>query len=324
MDQLFSNRPLLLAIGSGISLLALLLGVYGWFSRRRLLEVRELRARLEGMGATDTTENVAIFRALERSDSLLDRVLAGRTFSAVVEAETARAGLAWSAGEFAGFVLLGLMMGVVSALWLTLPIAAILGVFGATAPFLWLARSRRIRERKVEEQLPDAIDMLVNALKAGYSLQAGMNFVGAETPAPVGPEFQRFYDEQRLGVDVRQALQNLQVRLGTLDARMLVLAMIVQRETGGNLAEILDNIATVVRERIAFRAQVDVLTAEGKLSAVVLSVIPVLLFFVISALNPEYIAQLSGTGFGQSLLIYGAVSLLVGFVILQRMADIEV
>jgi tight adherence protein B len=324
MDSLLANRPLLLAIGSGIALLALLLGIYGWFSRRRLREARELRARLDGMGGANTADSVAIFRALEQSDSLLDRVLAGRTFTSVVETETARAGLAWTAGEFAGFVLLGIIVGVLSGFWLSFPVAVLVGVCGALAPFLWLARSRRERERKIEEQLPDAIDMLVNALKAGYSLQAGMNFVGSETPAPVGPEFQRFYDEQRLGVDVRQALQNLQVRLGTLDARMLVLAMIVQRETGGNLAEILDNIATVVRERIAFRGQVDVLTAEGKLSAVVLAVIPVLLFFVISVLNPEYIAQLTGTSFGQALLIYGAVSLVIGFVILQRMADIEV
>jgi tight adherence protein B len=324
MEHLFPNRALLLAIGSGIALLAVLLGLYGWFSRRRLQETSALRVRLEKLGKTESTDTVAIFRALEQSDSLLDRVLAGRTFASVVETETARAGLPWSSGEFAGLVLLGMMAGVLSALWFTLPVAAVVGALGALAPFFWLARARRARERQVEEQLPDAIDMLVNALNAGYSLQAGMNFVGTETPAPVGQEFQRFYDEQRLGVDIRQALQNLQDRLGTLDARMLVLAMIVQRETGGNLAEILGNISAVVRERTTFRSQVEVLTAEGKLSAIVLASLPVVLFFAISVLNPEYIAQLTGTSFGQALMLYGAVSLVIGFVILQRMADIEV
>jgi tight adherence protein B len=319
-----TERTLLVALGAAIGTVALVVALYVLVARRRLVREAELRRRLAGISQPSSGEPIAIFREELATRTALDRLLAGRSFTTVIAEETARAGLDWSAGQFVLLVALGLGVGVVASFWLPPTPAMLLGLVGSMLPFVIVSRARAKRERRIEEQLPDAVDMLVNALRAGYSLQAAMNFVGTELPAPVGPEFARFYDEQRLGVDVRQALEDLQARLGTLDARMLVLAMIIQRESGGNLAEILGNIADIIRERINFRGQVGVLTAEGRLSAVFLTALPILLFLIMQIINPSYAATLTGTSAGQFMIMYAAVSLVVGYVVLRRIADIEV
>jgi len=196
----------------------------------------------------------------------------------------------------------------------------------------WLARlplpdlitGRARRMLRVERQLPDAVEMLANTLRAGYSLPASIGFVGTELPEPLGPEFVRFHDEQRLGIDTRQALGNLERRIGSLDGRLLVLAITVQRETGGNLAEVLSRIADLIRQRMAFREQVGVLTSEARASAKILAALPIGLFFVLMLVNPEYASELTGTPSGRLMLLYGAVSLTIGFLWLRRLTRIEI
>lgn len=183
-------------------------------------------------------------------------------------------------------------------------------------------RGRRLQQ--VEAQLPDAIDLLVNALRAGHAIPSAMAFVGRELPAPVGPIFFRFHEEQQMGLGVRDSMIRLQERLGTLDARILVMAMLIQRETGGNLAETLGTIGTIIRERIDFRSQVQVLTAEARLSALVLSLLPPGLFAVLRVVNPGYLESLVGTSTGTRLIAYAGLSLVVGILWLRRIAAIEV
>lgn len=187
-----------------------------------------------------------------------------------------------------------------------------------------LSGARRRRAAAIERQLPDAVDMLVNALRAGHALSAALQFVGEQQAPPVGAAFARVASEQQLGADPREALDGLQARLGTLDARLLVLAMQVQRETGGNLAEVLATIGQVIRERLEFRAQVDVLTAESRLSALVLALLPPVLYVGVRAMNPAYVAPLADTPAGRLLVGYGVVSLLVGTLVLRQMARVEV
>jgi tight adherence protein B len=322
-----STSVLLVALGAALAVAVLVVGLYVWFDRRRIGEEQALNARLGELatGSISRKEDAtSILRQTDESRSILDRYLSGKQLLASVESDTRQAGIRWSIGEFAGFVLGGAMLGVLSAFFIDPYAAVAIGLVGAIAPFVFVANRKAARLKKIEEQLPEAIDMLVNSLRAGYSLQAGMRFVGAELPAPVGPDFSRFYDEQRLGMDVRQALQGLSDRLGTLDARMFVLAMLIQRETGGNLAEILGNISTVIRERINFRAQLDVLTAESKLSAVVLTLLPVAMYFVIKVTNPDYMKPLTETDVGKSMLLYAGISLLLGYLVLRKMSKIEV
>ena len=321
-----SNNLILASIGAAIGAAVLVVGLFVWFNRRRLDEERQLRERLGDLatGAVGRASDVSILRTDAVSTSIIDRLLSGRTVLSTIETDARASGLGWTAGQFLSFVIAGLMVGVLAAFFVDWTIAVALGLIGAVLPFIVVAQKKSARLKKIEEQLPDAVDMLVNSLRAGYSLQAGMNFVGTEMPAPVGPEFNRFYDEQRLGIDVRQALNSLTERLGTLDARMFVLAIMIQRETGGNLSEILGNISTVIRERINFRQQLDVLTAEAKLSAIVLTILPVVMFFVIRISNPDYLVPLTDTDIGKSMLLYGFVSLFVGYLVLRKMSSIEV
>jgi tight adherence protein B len=192
-------------------------------------------------------------------------------------------------------------------------------------PFLWVRRKQKKRIRDFEQQLPDAIDMLVSAMKAGYSFQAATQFIGEEIIDPLGPEFARFYDEQRLGVDVRSALLGMQTRLESLDLKMFVTAVLIQRETGGNLGEVLSNLADLIRQRIAMRGQIQTLIAEPKLSARFLAVLPVIVFLVLSAFNPHFFDPMLREGsIGRLVLTISAVSVVIGYMIMMRIADVDI
>jgi tight adherence protein B len=198
-------------------------------------------------------------------------------------------------------------------------------IAGWLGPFLWLRWRQKKRIRDFEQQLPDAIDMLVSAMKAGYSFQAATQFIGEEMIPPLGPEFARFYEEQRLGVDVRTALISMQNRLESLDLKMFVTAVLIQRETGGNLGEVLSNLADLIRQRIAMRGQIQTLIAEPKLSARFLAVLPVLVFLVLSAMNPHFFDPMTAPGsIGRLVLTISAISVVVGYMIMMKIADVDV
>ena len=319
-----ANDLLLISLAASLGALLLIIGAYLWIVRREREDARMLRARLEGFGSSfDGMSDTSILKRVESDADLIDRFIANRGSMAVIADEMRRAGMKWTVRQFTTYVVGGFAVGVVAAFWLPFIVALPAGIVCAASPFFIVMRRRKQRDRRVEEQLPEAVDMLVNSMRAGFSLQAGMNVIGAELPAPAGPEFARFYDEQRLGIDVKHALINLQARLGTLDSRMMVLAILIQRETGGNLAEILGNLSKVIRERIKFRDTVGILTAESKVSAYILSALPLLLFAVIQMSNPDYVGELTGTPTGRILLGYAGASLAIGVVLMQKMAKVE-
>jgi tight adherence protein B len=302
----------------------LLVGTVAFINRRRLAASDAVRSRLrvvgEGPGAVSS-----ILRDQRVSDvAVLNRLLAGKSYTAWATAELARAGSKQRPGE------LVLMSAVGAAVLLALgqsfvgmPIALLFGIGGAILPFANLKRLQAARIKKFEDQLPDALEMLVNALKAGYSLQAAMEFVGNELPAPLGPEFARFYDEQRLGVDVRTALIAMQERIGTTDVRMFVTSLLIQRETGGNLGEVLGNLAQLMRERVAFRGTVATLTAEPKMSARVLAGLPLVVFLFLTSTNKDFLTPLLTTDTGHMMLAYAVVSVIVGYFVMMRIAKVD-
>jgi len=258
------------------------------------------------------------------SESLLDQYFQHTTLAKRLTFFLGKAGMSWTAGHFVGLLAGGGLMGLTVGLLFNPLVSVITTICGVMLPLFVVMKSGTGRIQKIETQLPEAVDMLVNSLRAGYSLQAAMQFVGQEVSAPLGPEFLRLYDEQRLGMDMREALQGLADRLNTADGRMLVLAVLIQRETGGNLSEILGTIASVIRERITFRNNLDVLTAESKMSAIVLSLLPVVIYGAISVFNPDYLVPLTATDGGKTALIYAAVSLCIGFLLMKKMSRIEV
>jgi tight adherence protein B len=197
-------------------------------------------------------------------------------------------------------------------------------IAGLAAPWLWLRSQKRRRLAAFDEKFPDTLDMMANAMRAGYSFQAAARFVGDELPAPIGPEFARFHEEQRLGIDVRTALLGMQERIDSLNLKMFVTAVLIQRETGGNLTELLGNLASLMRDRVAVQGQIDTLTAEPKLSAKFLTALPVVLFFALGLTNPQFMDPFSSSTAGKLLLLGAGVSVIMGYIVLMKIADIDI
>lgn len=302
----------------------LVVSAYAWVDRRRLAAAELTRSRLLG-DTKGQVQAITIFKDERASDvGFLDRLLTGKGLTEWMVRELERAGSRRKPGEV---ILTAAVAGggafFVGQLFLEPALTLLAAVAAAASPFMVIRRNQRKRIARFEELLPDAIDMLVNALRAGYSLQAAMEFVGKEMPDPLGPEFSRFYEEQRLGIDVRRALVDMQERVDSADFRMFVTSLLVQRETGGNLGEILGNIGKLMRERVAFRGHVDALMSEPKMSANVLGVLPFFVFAIIMIMNPEYIRPLLATPMGNLMAIYAICSVVVGYWVMRKIAQVD-
>ncbi len=196
--------------------------------------------------------------------------------------------------------------------------------FGIAAPVFWLVHRRSSRLKRFEEQFPEALDLLSRAIRAGHAFQTAMGMVADDLPAPVGPEFKKTFDQQNFGLPLRDALNELSERLSLLDVRFFVTAVLIQRDTGGNLAEILDNLAHVVRERFKIRRQVRVHTAHGRFTGYVLLALPAALGVALSFINPEHMNLLFREHMGQMMLMAAMVMQTAGFFWIRHVIKIEV
>jgi tight adherence protein B len=200
----------------------------------------------------------------------------------------------------------------------------VVGAVAAGAPVAYLLHRRTIRMRKFEEQFPEALDLLSRALRAGHALQTALGMVAEELREPVGPEFKKTFEQQNFGLPLRDALHQMTERVPIIDVRFFVTAVLIQRETGGNLSEILDNLAHVVRERFKIRRQVRVHTAHGRFTAFVLLSLPAALAVALSVINPEQMHPLFYEHMGQMLLLAAMVLQTIGFVWIRQVIKIEV
>jgi tight adherence protein B len=226
-------------------------------------------------------------------------------------------------------VLAGIALAVVSAFVTSLfvrhvAVVMVMGVLGAIAPFVWLRRARTVRLKHFEEQFPEALDLLSRAIRAGHAFQTSLGMVASELPAPVGPEFKKTFDQQNFGLPVRDALNQLAERVPILDVRFFVTAVAIQRDTGGNLAEILDNLGHVVRERFKIRRQVRVHTAHGRFTGYVLLALPAFLAVMLARINPEMMNLLFTDRMGQTMLAGAIVLQTVGYFWIRQVIKIEV
>ena len=305
--------------------MAFVVGGYVLVNRRTLeaADVARSRLRMSEPGATATWR---LLKDERISDvPFINRLLSGRSWIDALGVQLMRAGSELKPATFLMIIVISVMIGIL----IGGKISGIGGMFfmlaGWIAPFFWLRWRQRKRLREFEQQLPDAIDMLVSAMKAGYSFQAATQFIGEEMIPPLGPEFARFYDEQRLGIDVRSALVGMQGRLESLDLKMFVTAVLIQRETGGNLGEVLSNLSDLIRQRIAMRGQIQTLIAEPKLSARFLAVLPVIVFMVLTVINPHFFDAMTAPGsIGRLVLTVSAIMVVVGYMIMMRIADVDI
>jgi tight adherence protein B len=202
-----------------------------------------------------------------------------------------------------------------------IPIAAV-GCMLLPIGWLWFKRKRRLA--KFASQLPDALELVSRALRAGHSLASGLSLVADEVAAPLGKEFARCYEEQNLGIPLEEALDEMTERVPNLDLRFFATAVILQRQTGGDLAEILDKIGSLIRERFKIWGQVQALTGEGRLSGIVLLALPPVLFIVMYRLNPDYVMLLFSDPLGNKMLIVAAVLQIVGALVIKKIVNIKV
>lgn len=195
---------------------------------------------------------------------------------------------------------------------------------GACGPYLFLVYRRRKRLDAFHRQLPDAIDLLCRAVRAGHAVPTGFEMVADEMEAPVAEEFRLVHDEQKFGLPLKDALLNLQERVPTLDVRLLGTAIEIQREVGGNLAEVLDKIAHTIRERIKIRGQVRVYTAQGRMTGYVLSALPIIMGLLLYAMNRTYFDILLHHDYGVFMLGAAALLQLAGFFWIRRVIHIKI
>lgn len=236
-----------------------------------------------------------------------------------------QAGIRWSVASVVmasagAAVALGLTMGALAG-GLLLPLAG--AAFGAYLPVTYLKLKRKKRFEAFEENFPDAIDLLARAARAGHSMAMGLQVVSEEAEEPVATEFRHVYEEQRFGIPVKEALLGLADRIDLVDVRIFVTSVLIQRESGGNLAENLDGLAQVIRARFRFRRDVKTKTAHGRMTGMVVAGVPVLAGLGMYLINPEYMEPLFVHPMGRALLLGGAVMMMVGFVVIRRLVDIK-
>ena len=303
----------------------LVVGSFVFINRRRLSAADAARIRVgDGGGILRSDVPLSILRDERVSDvKAINELLTGRNITLRLERELTHAGSRQKPGEFLLFTLLSGMIGLTLMQFLVGGFASLAGLLLAGVPWLLLKRRQAKRRRAFEMAFPDALDLMTNALRAGYSLQAAMEFTGREAAQPLRAEFLRFYDEQRLGVDVRTALMAMQERIGTEEARLFVTSLVLQRETGGNLVELLTNISNLIRERIKFQSNLETLTAEPKMSARVLAGMPFVMFGAIYSINAEYMKPLFEQPQGKFLMVYAFLSVVVGYFIMDKIASVD-
>lgn len=203
-------------------------------------------------------------------------------------------------------------------------IPVIFAPLGAVIPFLYLRQKRSQRIAKIEEQLPDVVDVIIRALRAGHPFIEAIRLVSTEMPSPVKEEFQTTFNEINYGGDVRSALFGLLQRVPSVLIMALITAVLVQRESGGNLAEVLEKIASVIRGRFRFQRRVRTLSAEGRISAWVLTMTPFVLFVLISLLNPDYMPMLTESPRGGDIILMALVMVVIGVFWIKKILNLKV
>jgi tight adherence protein B len=303
-------------------------GAWLWWSgnhgRAAQRVARRLQLMTKGRGVS---ERISILKQRRYSKSpTLERWLRRMPAVAAVDRLLLQSGLGWSVAQFLGWSALLAVPGLILPQFWNMPSVARMAFFllALGTPYLVLIRARSARLRLIEQQLPEAADFLARALRAGHSFSNVLQMVGDELPAPIGGEFKMTYEEINYGVRMEEALHNLGVRIPLPDLRYLVVAVLVQRESGGNLAEIFQSVSGIIRARLKLLAQVRVMSAEGRLSAWVLGLLPLAVLLIMSVVNPRYASVLWTDPAGIKLLWYAAGMIVVGLVWMRSMIRIRV
>jgi len=315
----------LVFIGVALAAFAAFLRLDQRSARARLIKERLANERKAPERKSE--EEVAVVRDEQLSDiPALDKLLRRSARVSAIQKTLTQAGLTTRAGNFLGLCALAgvgiaILAYVVSK---RVEVAWVALLVGFLVPYSYASIKRGQRFNKFEELFPEAIDTLARAVRAGHAFTTALEMITNEVAEPVAGEFRQLFEEQKFGMPVRDALLNLTERMPLVDVKFFVTAVMLQRETGGNLAEILDNLSYVIRERFKIQRQVRVYTAQGRLTMALLMGMPPIIVTMMLVLNPSFIRPLFSDPIGHTLLVAGITLQTVGYFVIRKIIRIQV
>lgn len=312
-----------------LALVLLLEGLYLTWNAYRGPEAKKIERRLRAMsagGSGGAEASILKQRLLSEAPSL-QRWLLGLPRIGELDKLLQQSGSTWSVTVFAVITLIvgvGAFVVVSFVPLLHWAFCALTAVGAGALPLLYILRKRHKRMQHIEQQLPDALDLISRALKAGHAFPSGLQMVSEEAKDPIAGEFRIVHDEVNFGVAVPTALMNLANRVPSTDMRYFIIAVLIQRETGGNLTELLGNISTLIRERLKLLGKVRVLSAEGRMSAWILCALPFVLAGVINLIHPKFMAVLWTDPMGLKMIYAALVMMVLGALWMRKIIRIRV
>lgn len=309
--------------------LAIVLGAYYAFILRPehdehsqlLRRLKRASVTVEARKATDLQKPASRFSDVHALEIVLSRA---QGLSDPLDRLITQSGLGITVGTLVMATVLAGAGGYLLIKWLTsytyLGLAA--APLFASAPYLLVRRARTKRFERFEEQFPESIELMARALRAGHAFPTGLQMVGDEVPDPVGSEFKLVYDRQNFGMPLPEALKGLAERVPILDARFFVTAVLTQRETGGNLSEVLDNLASVIRDRFRVKRQVRVVTAHGRITGWILAGLPPALAGILCVISPDHMKLLITDPLGIQMIIVAAAMQVIGTLVIRKLVNV--
>ncbi len=323
-----------IAIGIGIFLSIILFVEGGYYCYHQYIspQNKTVKRRLRGGAARPQdggkgNETLQLLRQKKFSDlAWLNTILNSLPSVGTVETLLQQANSKIPLGRF--FLISGVLGGAAllgcALMNYGLPLAIGAGVVCTFLPLLWMKRKRKKRFAFFEAQLPEALDLMARALRAGHAFSIGMKMVGDEFPDPIGPEFSRTVEEISFGIDTPEAMENLNNRVESTDLKFFITALIVQRETGGNLAEIIEAISLLIRQRFELLGRIKALSAEGRMSGYILFAMPIVVAGILFWLNEPYMRILIDDQTGQMITAVAGVLMCIGAYVMKNMCDIKI
>lgn len=325
MNFLFLGFSLLIFIATAFAVEAL----WRWWFSTQSQAARRFSERMQAMGGAQSQSayRVSLLKQRRLSDSHeVDQFLRKIPAAQTLDTQLQQAGSAINVSRLLAYcgtaMVIGLLLGLaLSGNWMT---ASAIAFSGALIPFAILNRQRASRLHQIQQQLPEVADLIARSLRAGHALPATMQMVAEEMPEPIAGEFRQVADEINYGLGLQVAMQHLSQRIPVDDLRFLVVAVLIQRDTGGNLAELMQNMSHLIRERLKLLGQVSALSAEGRLSGWILFLMPVAMAVLLSITNPDYLFRLIEDPIGRVALGIAVIQMLLGGLWMRTIVQLRV
>ena len=329
LQNIFGNSLLIISILVFVAVLLLLEGSYLIWKSYKGPDAKKIERRLQALSASSdkSTQARLVKERMLSEVPFLQRLLLDLPRAHNLDKFILQAGLDWTVSRLllscAAFGAIGFMV-MVGVLHQAMLLACVVGGLLAALPLLYVQYIRSGRLNKLERQLPEALDLVTRALRSGHSFSSGLQMIGEEMAEPIANEFRIVADEVNFGVSLQQALTNLSERIPLTDLRYFVVSVLIQRDSGGNLTEVLGNLSRLIRERLKLFARVRVLSSEGRLSAWILGLMPFALAAVMNILNPDFMSPLWKDPIGLAIIKYMLILMAFGVLMLRKIIKIRV